>query len=125
MKRFRMLPAASILIFFVLAMSTGAASADQQSQGDLRTVEVVAKEFAFEPSKIQVAPGSRVKIKLVNKGNLSHNLHIKGKGGKTETLQTGNSDTIIVTAPESGELEFFCNVTGHKQAGMKGALVAK
>ncbi|WP_018405419.1 cupredoxin domain-containing protein [Marinobacter gelidimuriae] len=125
MKRFRMLPSASILIFFVLAMSTGAVSADQQRQGDLRTVEVVAKEFAFEPSKIEVAPGSQVKIKLVNKGNLSHNLHTKGKGGKTETLQTGNSDTIIVTAPESGELEFFCNVTGHKQAGMKGALVAK
>lgn len=125
MQRLSMLTATSILVLLILTMSTGAVSADNQHKGELRTVELVAKEFTFEPSKVEVEPGSQVQIKLMNKGNLSHNLHIKGKGGKTETLQTGKSDSIVVTAPESGELAFFCNVPGHKQAGMKGEIAVK
>lgn len=125
MKRLSMLTSASILLLVVLTLSTGAFAADPNQQGELRTVELVAKEFTFEPSTVQVEPGSRVRIKLVNKGNLSHNLQIKGNGGKTETLQTGNSDTMVVKAPESGELAFFCNVTGHKQAGMKGEITVQ
>lgn len=125
MKRLSMLTSASTLLLVVLALSAGTTSANSQQQGELKTVELVAKEFTFEPSKVQVEPDSRVRIKLVNKGNLSHNLHIKGNGGKTKTLQTGKSDTIVVTAPDSGKLAFFCNVPGHKQAGMRGEIAVQ
>ncbi|MDF0751532.1 cupredoxin domain-containing protein [Marinobacter sp. 71-i] len=124
MKLFGMFPCSALLMACVLAASPGAVSAHQHKDGDTRTVEVVAKEFTFEPSRIEVAPGSRVEIKLVNEGNLSHNLHIAGEGMKTETIQTGHTDTVTVTAPENGKLEFFCNVPGHKQAGMRGKIVA-
>ena len=125
MKLFRIFSRSAVLAVCTLAMSPGLVSAEHHEAGDARTVEVVAKEFTFEPSKIEVAPGSRLEIKLVNTGNLSHNLHIAGKGMKTETIQGGSSDSVTVTAPENGTLKFFCNVPGHEQAGMTGAIVAR
>lgn len=124
MKLFGMFSYIALLVTGALAASPGAVSAHQHKDGDTRTVEVVAKEFTFEPSRIEVAPGSRVEIKLINEGSLSHNLHIAGDGMKTETIQTGDTDTLTVTAPENGKLAFFCNVPGHKQAGMTGEIVA-
>ncbi|MDK8462351.1 cupredoxin domain-containing protein [Marinobacter sp. SS13-12] len=124
MKLSGMFSYSALLVACALAASPGVVSAHQHKDGDTRTVEVVAKEFTFEPSRIEVAPGSRVEIKLINEGNLSHNLHIAGEGMKTETIQTGHTDNLTVTAPENGKLKFFCNVPGHKQAGMTGEIVA-
>jgi len=118
-KRSKLCAFVAFLTALMMTSSQGALAADTS------VVEVVATEFGFSPSKVEVAAGSRVKIKLVNEGSLSHNLHIAEKGGATETIQTGKTDSIIVTAPESGKLGFFCNVPGHKQAGMKGALVVR
>lgn len=107
----------SILVALSLA---GVASITNAASHQPETIEVVATEFAFEPSEITVTPGAEIRIRLINDGSLSHNLHIDGEGIKTETLQTGSADTITVTAPEDGKLHFFCNVPGHKQAGMTG-----
>ncbi|MCR8914128.1 hypothetical protein FDP08_13385 [Marinobacter panjinensis] len=124
MKVFGVFSCLATLMAGALAASPGTVSAHQHQSGDTRTIEVVAKEFAFEPARIEVAPGSRVEIKLVNEGSLSHNLHIAGEGMTTETIQTGHTDVLTVTAPENGKLAFFCKVPGHKQAGMAGEIVA-
>lgn len=93
--------------------------------GDVRTIEIEATEFTFEPSSIEVEQGETVRLKLVNAGNISHNLHLHGVEAKTETVQAGNSDTIEFTAQDSGTVRFFCNVPGHKQAGMKGRVLVE
>ncbi len=102
-----------------------AALAPAAVAGDVRTVEITATEFAFEPSKIDVEQGETVRLKLVNQGNLSHNLHLHGVDTKTETVQGGASDTVEFTATEAGTVRFFCNVPGHKEAGMKGRMVVE
>lgn len=95
------------------------------SAADIRTVEITATEFAYEPSRIAVEAGETVRLKLVNEGHLSHNLHLHGVDAKTETVQRGSSDTIEFTASESGTVRFFCNVPGHKEAGMKGQVLVE
>ena len=87
-----------------------------------RTIEIEATEFAFEPATIEVEQGETVQLKLINSGNLSHNLHMRGADTRTETIQTGSSDSIEFTATEDGTVHFFCNVPGHEQAGMTGRL---
>ncbi|MDZ7749397.1 MAG: plastocyanin/azurin family copper-binding protein [Halofilum sp. (in: g-proteobacteria)] len=87
-----------------------------------RTIEIEATEFAFEPAKIEVEQGETVRLKLVNNGNLSHNLHLRGADTQTDTIQTGNSDSVEFTATEDGTVHFFCDVPGHEQAGMTGRL---
>ena len=90
---------------------------------DVRTIEVTANEFGFTPSRIEVDQGRTVRLRLVNRGNLSHNVHLQGGGLKTRTVQGGASDTIEFTADEAGTVRFFCNVPGHQEAGMTGRLI--
>lgn len=89
---------------------------------DVRTVEIRATEFSFEPAEIDVDKGETVRLKLINAGSLSHNIHLAGASVKTETVQSGASDTIQFTAESGGTIKFFCNVPGHKQAGMTGRI---
>ena len=95
------------------------------SAADVRTVEITATEFEFQPSKIQVEQGETIRLQLVNQGRLSHNLHLRGIDEHTKTIQSGATDTIEFTARESGTVEFFCNVPGHEQAGMTGSIVVE
>ncbi|MEX0383473.1 plastocyanin/azurin family copper-binding protein [Spiribacter sp. 1M153] len=88
-----------------------------------RTVEVRASEFAFEPNQLRVEQDETITLKLVNAGSLSHNIHLAGADIRTETIQGGGSDTITFTAGTDGIVSFFCNVPGHKQAGMEGEIV--
>lgn len=98
-----------------------------ESHDSENTIEVTATDFAFEPSTIEVGAGETVEIRLVNEGATSHNLHVHldGEEVRTETLQSGNSDTLTFTAPETGEYEFYCAVPGHKAAGMVGEMVVE
>lgn len=102
---------------------TGLTSSAQAEDTD--TVKVVAKEFAFQPATIEMETGETVRLKLVNQGQLSHNLHMRGVVTSTETIQTGKTDTVEVTASADGTLEFYCDVPGHEQAGMTGKIVVE
>ena len=113
-------PWRTILAGLLLA-STGPALA---AEGP-RTVEVRATEFSFEPSSVAVEQGETVRLKLVNAGNISHNLHLRGVEAKTETVQAGNTDIVEFTAQDSGTVRFFCNVPGHEEAGMTGRVVVE
>lgn len=107
----------AIALGLMLMALTPAESAD-----GVRTITISASEFKFEPSEIRVEQGDAVRIILVNKGALSHNLHLRDAKPKTKTLQTGASDALKFTAEESGTVRFFCNVPGHKDAGMTGQI---
>jgi nitrite reductase (NO-forming) len=106
----------------VLALSL---VSSQALAGDVRTVEVTAEEFAFKPATVEVEPGATVRLKLVNEGNMSHNLHLRDRDTKTDTIQAGKSDTLEFTAPRDGEVAFFCAIPGHESAGMKGKIVVQ
>jgi len=110
---------ASMILGGAVAVLAGPATAE-----DVRTVEVEAKEFAFEPSTIEAQAGERLRIELVNQGSLSHNLHIEGDGN-TQTIQSDKTAAVTFTVPEDGPVKFFCNVPGHKQAGMTGQVVVE
>jgi len=86
---------------------------------------VVAEKFNFKPSNLTAEAGETVKIAFANKGSLSHNLTFKNLDAKTETIQSGNTQTIELQVDEPGTYQFICTVPGHAQAGMKGKLVVE
>lgn len=110
-------------VLSLLLLGTSATLAAESRAGEVRTIEVVAEDFLFEPVTIEVSPGETIRLRLVNQGSLSHNLHVGGKDLQTETVQGGGSDTLTLEAPETGSLRFWCNVPGHRETGMKGELV--
>lgn len=89
------------------------------------TIEITAEEFAFEPSRIEVAVGETVRIKLRNEGVLSHNLTIKKLGVEIGTIQSDATGTARFRPQNPGTYRIVCTVPGHSEAGMTGTLVVK
>jgi len=54
-----------------------------------------------------------------------HDFVVDEFGAKTDTLQTGQSDTITFVADKTGTFEYYCSVGNHRAMGMKGNLIVK
>jgi cytochrome c oxidase subunit 2 len=88
-----------------------------------RTIEVVARRFAFEPAEIQVSVGERVRL-LVRTADGLHGIEIK-KFKVAKEIPRGNKPvTIEFTADEAGRYPILCSeYCGDGHDDMKGTLV--
>ncbi len=84
---------------------------------------ITATEFAFSPKSIQVPLGQKITLTLENKGSIEHDLSIDALGVKL-VAKPGQSVSGSFTADKAGTYDIICSVPGHKEAGMKGTLVA-
>lgn len=87
------------------------------SAGD--EVRVIATDFTFEPTEVNLQAGKPVKLVLENRGQFPHDISIFELGVKA-VAAPGESATTTVTAKTAGSYKFFCSVPGHEQAGMVG-----
>lgn len=90
-------------------------------------VTLEATEFKFEPNRLEVPVDTEIAITLKNEGIVAHNILIVKDGEKKEnpklaSIQKGNKDTLKVKFSETGNYTFYCDVSGHKQAGMTGKI---
>ena len=81
--------------------------------------EVELDDYYFEPTVLKGEPGARVTLELDNEGKVEHNFSIDAQG-IDEDVEAGETATVTVTIPRSGEVSFFCKY--HKSMGMAGAL---
>jgi len=77
-------------------------------------------EFALSPSSVSVAEGGELTV--TNNGTVEHNLEIEGTDLVTPNLKGGESATLDLSGLEPGSYTMFCNIAGHRQAGMVGDL---
>jgi plastocyanin len=85
---------------------------------------VVADEYSFDPSAIQVSGAGRLTLTLRNEGSLAHNLKLfRGDEeiGRTSTLPAGRSESVRLNL-EHGSYRMVCTVDDHEQLGMKGTV---
>jgi len=116
------------VIVFLLAI--GAASAavwarQAGSGGDVKTIDVTASRFQFEPATISVAQGDSVRLRL-HSVDRSHAFAIKAFRVKTVIPKGGETVTVEFVADQAGTFAFTCSEycgTGH--SGMKGSLVVQ
>jgi plastocyanin len=88
---------------------------------------VVAAEYSFDPSSIQVSGAGRLTLTLRNGGSLAHNLKLfRGDEeiGATPTLPAGGSETTRLNL-EHGSYRMVCTVGDHEQLGMKGTVLVR
>ena len=83
---------------------------------------LTATDIAYDVGTISAKVGQTVNIEFVNDGALEHNF-IVDEFGINNLLQSGSSATLSFTPQEAGTYDFYCNVAGHLEAGMMGALV--
>jgi plastocyanin len=85
-------------------------------------LDVEAHDISFTPKELQATAGD-VTIRYTNSGAIQHTLLIEGVDGfKLDVTKSGDADTGTVNlAP--GAYTMYCDVPGHRAAGMEGRLV--
>jgi cytochrome c oxidase subunit 2 len=94
-------------------------------QPEPRVIEVVARKFAFEPSRIEVAEGEMVRL-MVRSADGVHGFGIKKFKIAEEIPRGGYPVLIEFTATAVGEFEILCSEycgKGHEE--MAGKLIVR
>lgn len=93
------------------------------AQDEPRTIDVVAKRFAFEPSRIEVTEGERIKL-VVKSADGVHGIEVKKFKFNKKVPRGGEPVTIEFTANAAGEFPILCSeYCGNGHDDMKGMLV--
>ncbi len=89
----------------------------------VKTFEVVAKRFSFEPATIEVTQGDRVRL-VVTSADGVHGVGIRKFKVNTLVPRGPKSVTLEFTATEAGSFPIVCSeACGDGHADMRGTLV--
>jgi plastocyanin len=104
------------------ARATGSTPAPE---ADL-TVE--AHDIDFDSDEYEVAPGE-VRVAYLQKGDARHTLLVETADGAAvdgfELVVDDSSSDIGAVDLEAGRYTFYCDVAGHREAGMEADLVVE
>jgi plastocyanin len=90
----------------------------EEENGD--AVEVLGLQtLEFDPDSI-TAPAGEITFRLVNDGTVPHTFLIEDHEDDLR-LSVGETDEGTITL-EEGEYVYYCDVAGHRGAGMEGTL---
>jgi uncharacterized cupredoxin-like copper-binding protein len=84
------------------------------------SVEVVSYDIYFEPEEVSIPADTDVTFALPNEGVTLHNFSIDELAIDVD-IDPGATEEMIVNAP-AGTYDFYCNIPGHRPAGMEGVL---
>jgi nitrite reductase (NO-forming) len=142
----------SILILIVLmvtARNAGSAATDPAARPATPSEPVAAQEYALQTAMrdgrmvfvgiggeidgvvnpdLVARVGTRVRVTLLNGDGMPHDLSIAELGIKTPLISAKGSATGVsfsVTEGQEGTYDYFCTVSGHRQAGMAGKFVVR
>jgi len=88
------------------------------------TLELSLEDIKFSTKTLDGPANAEITVKLTNKGAAVHNFNIDALNVHSGDLQPGESKTVTVKGA-AGEYQYYCNIPGHKEAGMVGTLTLK
>lgn len=88
-----------------------------------REVEVLAADFAFDPSEITAEAGDEIAI-VLRSGDMVHDFTIDELDARVAAGE-GETATGGLTVAEPGTYTYYCSVPGHRGAGMEGTLTVE
>jgi uncharacterized cupredoxin-like copper-binding protein len=104
-----------------VAATPGTASPEA---GAGETVTLASGEMFFQPAELAIPADTDVTISIDNSnGALPHNFTIDGTDYTVE-FEGGASAEITINLP-AGTYEFYCDIPGHREAGMEGTLTVE
>ncbi|MEQ8966112.1 MAG: plastocyanin/azurin family copper-binding protein [Azospirillaceae bacterium] len=113
-----------------------------------RTIEIEASDMAFTPDAIEVAAGETIRFVVTNTGAVLHEFAVDTPAsheahrdemrammadgatmaemahdhGSVISLEPGETAELVVTVEDPAAVEIACNLPGHYEAGMHGAI---
>jgi cytochrome c oxidase subunit 2 len=107
----------------LLLGAAGASTVGVAGQAPPRDIGVVARRFAFEPARIEVALGERVRLLVVSADGV-HGIEIKQFRVNREIPRGTRPVAIEFTASQAGEFPILCSeYCGDGHSDMTGQLV--
>lgn len=114
-----------IVLALAVAATAGAVRARQATGGvdEVKTIDVVASRFRFEPATISVVQGDRVRLR-VRSVDRAHGIGIKAFRVNALIPHAGEAVTVEFVADRAGAFDIFCSeYCGSGHAVMKGRLI--
>jgi uncharacterized cupredoxin-like copper-binding protein len=100
-----------------------AAEAAQAAPAAAAPVTVVSHDIYFDPKEVTIPANTDVTVDLPNEGVTLHDFSIDALGIRV-SIQPGATESVVINAPP-GTYEYYCNVPGHKEAGMVGTMTVE
>ena len=95
---------------------------NSQSEAAVTKVSVRVDGMAFVPSTIEVPAGNRLVVELTNSGDQRHDLTFPN--GATTGAVAVDSTVSVDAGVITSDIEAWCSLVGHKQAGMTLKVIA-
>ncbi|HEX6658175.1 MAG TPA: multicopper oxidase domain-containing protein [Ilumatobacter sp.] len=95
-------------------------SAGAEGSGEVTYLDIELGALKLEPAHLMAAPG-HVILRVENVDSQVHNLSIDGN--VTPDLQPNATTELDLGVLAAGNYEMFCQIPGHKDAGMQGTLM--
>ena len=127
--------AGTAVVAVAIAAGAGAAFAGGEPHAAAKTTKTTLNLMAnpngvlrFDKKKLSAKHGT-VTIKMMDPASsgLDHGIAVSAKGFKKvgKIVHPGKTSTLTLKSLKAGKYTFYCPVTGHKAAGMKGTLTIK
>lgn len=99
--------------------ATEAEGADGAAGGEVHTFVAIDIDYSDAPSEV---PAGTVSVEMVNEGTIIHNVVLEELDDrKILEAEGGQTDSAEVEL-EPGALTYYCDIPGHRAAGMEGTL---
>jgi plastocyanin len=81
-------------------------------------IQLVASDFKFDKTSLDMQAGSQVKAEVRNQGQAEHNFTFT-EAGANQDIEAGEDAAATFTAPAAGSYQFFCK---YHPSQMKGSV---
>lgn len=111
-------------MFGVIALVVALLVATDKGDGTTSTASAPAAvgltEFAISPAAVDATTTGGIHV--TNNGNVQHNLRVEGTDYATSMIDPGASQHLDISDLAPGSYTLFCEVAGHREAGMTAIL---
>jgi nitrite reductase (NO-forming) len=114
----------NLAIALAMVMALGACGDDaDDANGDVGATEVsiTMVDLDFEPGRVEVPAGETITVNLTNEGGTEHDF-VMDDGTNSGLVAPGDSTTIEI-GPFEEDMVAWCDVPGHREAGMEVEIV--
>ena len=114
--------AGTLVVLLLTACGSSSKTASSSSSGPAADVTVEAKDtLKFDKGEYTAKAGT-VSFSYVNDGSLVHTLLIEGKDGFKLQVDKSGDTKVGSTDLTAGSYTLYCDIVGHREAGMVAKL---
>jgi plastocyanin len=111
---------AALLVVMALALTACGGGGGAPAPEPLN-VTLKGQDIKYDVTTITAKAGQVINVTYINEGALDHTFLIDGMVTEQKAAP-GQTINFSFTAPAAGTYQFYCDVAGHKEAGMVGTL---